>query len=392
MLFSLLGSAAATALIELMLYLLTQFLVDNKFKPAIWTINNIGSRPVMIIVGVVLFLVLFYWLSGVLIVGNMKKIGQGVQAIAEGRIGSQIALKGEDELAEIARSIDEMSGRWDRDLETIRHGLAEIAQGRFDYVIPEEAGGRLGEVAASINSMSRQLHHSIQEERTAEKTKNDLITGVSHDLRTPLTSILGFLEVIEEDRYKDEVELRYYVNIAYEKALSLKGLIDVLFEYTRINNGMPLKLEQLNMSGFIRQIAEELVPIAEQAGMTIRVDVPDDDCNIVADGDLLARVYENLMTNAIQYGRSGKFVDIGLRKEDKMLVVSVVNYGTPIPERDLPFIFDRFYRVESSRSKLTGGTGLGLAIAKSIVEVHGGTISARSDASATVFETRLRIA
>ncbi|MCR8645427.1 HAMP domain-containing histidine kinase [Paenibacillus sp. N1-5-1-14] len=384
----LLGSIAIAAVIELILYLLTEFLADYHVTPITWTINNIGSKPIMIVAGVFLFLGSFFWLSGGL-VRDMKKINHGVQSIASGRIGYKIPLRGKDELGEIAQSINQMSGHWNRYLEEITHGLTEIAQGRFENEIPVHGDSKLDEVASSINKMSKKLHHSIQEERIAEKTKNDLITGVSHDLRTPLTSVLGFLEVIEDNRYQDEVELRYYVNIAYEKALTLRGLIDNLFEYTRINNGMPLKVSRLDMSGFLRQVAEELVPIAEGAGMMIRVNTPQDGCTVIADGDLLVRAYENLITNAIQYGQSGKYVDIDLHQEDEELVVSVINYGDPIPERDLPFIFDRFYRVESSRSKLTGGTGLGLAITKSIIEVHGGKIAARSDASATLFETRL---
>jgi len=235
--------------------------------------------------------------------------------------------------------------------------------------------------------MSRQLHQSILEERNAEKTKNDLITGVSHDLRTPLTSILGFLEVIEEDRYQDEVELRYYVNIAYEKAQNLKKLIDDLFEYTRINNGLPLDIQKIDMAQFIRQLIEEFVPALEKSGMECKL-AAEEGLIIQADGAQLVRAYENLITNAIRYGDSGKKIDIAVRSDGNQVSISFTNYGDPIPERDLPFIFDRFYRVETSRSKQTGGTGLGLAITKSIVEIQGGEIRVRSDQQRTTFETR----
>lgn len=214
---------------------------------------------------------------------------------------------------------------------------------------------KLGEVAFSINQMSIQLKHSIAEERKAEKTKNDLITGVSHDLRTPLTSILGFLEVIEEDRYQDELEMRYYINIAYEKSLSLRRLIDELFEYTRINNGMPLELSELDIAGLIFQLEEEFVPVTENAGMEIRLNMQEGEFKIQADGGLLVRAYENIIANAIQYGQAGKYIDIDIAKDGDVLIVRIQNYGDPIPERDLPFIFERFYRVERSRSKQTGG-------------------------------------
>ncbi|MGN7354237.1 ATP-binding protein [Paenibacillus amylolyticus] len=356
--------------------------------PINWLIEYAGSVRVMIITGIVLFPITFF-LTSLRLVRDLREINTGLQEISAGRFGQVVRVKGKDELSVITESMNQLSSEWDHYLAEITRGLGEIASGQFDHQIPEIADHQLGEVALSINRMSMQLKHSIAEERKAEKTKNDLITGVSHDLRTPLTSILGFLEVIENDRYQDEVEMRYYVNIAYEKSLALQRLIDELFEYTRVNNGMPLELSELNMTGLIGQLAEEFVPITESAGMVIRLNVQEGDFKIQADGALLVRAYENILANAIQYGRTGKYIDIDIAQDGDMLVVRIQNYGVPIPERDLPFIFDRFYRVDSSRSKQTGGTGLGLAITKSIVEVHGGGITAHSNKKATWFETRL---
>ncbi|WP_411735621.1 ATP-binding protein [Paenibacillus sp. M2] len=356
--------------------------------PINWLIEYAGSVRVMIITGIVLFPITFF-LASLRLIRDLHEINTGLQEISAGRFGQVVRVKGKDELSVIAESMNQLSSEWDHYLAEITRGLGEIASGQFDHQIPEIADHQLGEVALSINRMSMQLKHSIAEERKAEKTKNDLITGVSHDLRTPLTSILGFLEVIENDRYQDEVEMRYYVNIAYEKSLALQRLIDELFEYTRVNNGMPLELSELNMTGLIGQLAEEFVPITESAGMEIRLNVQEGDFKIQADGALLVRAYENILANAIQYGRTGKYIDIDIAQDGDMLVVRIQNYGVPIPERDLPFIFDRFYRVDSSRSKQTGGTGLGLAITKSIVEVHGGGITAHSSKKATWFETRL---
>lgn len=236
---------------------------------------------------------------------DLQKIQTGLQDITAGRFDSRIELKSQDELGVVATSINRMTEQLNVYLEEIRNGLREIAKGNFDTDIPVQSGSQLGEVAESINQMSRQLHQSILEERNAEKTKNDLITGVSHDLRTPLTSILGFLEVIEEDRYQDEVELRYYVNIAYEKAQNLKKLIDDLFEYTRINNGLPLDIQKIDMAQFIRQLIEEFVPALEKSGMECKL-VAEEGLIIQADGAQLVRAYENLITNAIRYGDSGK--------------------------------------------------------------------------------------
>jgi signal transduction histidine kinase len=388
MLLMLLTSIGITAALLIILYALSTLILSIPVikPPLVWVINHIGSDPVMLVTGIILFFASYY-MSTKWFVLDLQKIQTGLQDITAGRFDSRIELKSQDELGVVASSINHMTEQLNVYLEEIRNGLREIAKGNFDTDIPVQSGSQLGEVAESINQMSRQLHQSILEERNAEKTKNDLITGVSHDLRTPLTSILGFLEVIEEDRYQDEVELRYYVNIAYEKAQNLKKLIDDLFEYTRINNGLPLDIQKIDMAQFIRQLIEEFVPALEKSGMECKL-AAEEGLIIRADGAQLVRAYENLITNAIRYGDSGKRIDIAVRSDGNQVSVSFTNYGDPIPERDLPFIFDRFYRVETSRSKQTGGTGLGLAITKSIVEIQGGEIRVRSDQQRTTFETR----
>ena len=143
------------------------------------------------------------------------------------------------------------------------------------------------------------------------------------------------------------------MNIAYEKAQNLKKLIDDLFEYTRINNGLPLDIREIDMAQFMRQLIEEFVPSLEKAGMECKL-AAEEGLVIRADGAQLVRAYENLISNAIRYGESGHRIDIAVRSVGGQVSISFTNYGDPIPERDLPFIFDRFYRVEASRSKQTG--------------------------------------
>lgn len=236
--------------------------------------------------------------------------------------------------------------------------------------------------------MTGKLSTAIEEEREAANTKNDLITGVSHDLRTPLTSVLGFLEYIEKDRYKTEVELRYYVNIAYEKSLTLKKLIDDLFEYTRVtNSGLPLNIEPVDLGKLLEQLVEEFTPVLEQADMSYRIQKDEGALIINGDPNELVRLYENLFTNAVRYGKEGKLLDISVYRKDNKVIALCTNYGPPIPATDIPHLFKRFYRVDKSRSRETGGSALGLAIAKSITELHGGTISARSSRKQTEFTT-----
>ncbi|MVP00876.1 sensor histidine kinase [Paenibacillus lutrae] len=334
--------AAATQLLMYQVMLILIYIEPFR-DPLRWVVNTIGSTPVMVFIGAFLFLCFFFLFS-------RKIIGY---------------------------------------LEEITLGLQEIAKGNLNYEIVARSSDELGVVVDNINQMTRKLRNSIEEERIAERTKNELITGVSHDLRTPLTSILGYLELIESDRYKDETELRYYTNIAYEKTKNLKKLIDYLFEYTSLHeNASVLKANTININGFLKQLAEEFIPALTKAGMSYRFGSDNEMVYIQADANQLVRAYENLISNAIRYGREGKFVDIQIKTSNGEAIVEIINYGEAIPEMDLPYIFDRFYRAEKSRSSQTGGTGLGLAIAKSIIEIHGGQISVQSNKSRTLFETR----
>lgn len=311
-----------------------------------WLVNHIGSVPLMIVVGVLCF-VLFFFLFSRKVMRVLDEITAGIQEVAKGELSHRIEVKTSDEF---------------------------------------------GVVAASINQMAEQLQVSLQEERNAVAAKNDLITGISHDLRTPLTSILGFLEYIEKDRYQDEIEMRYYVSIAYEKSLTLRKLIDDLFEYTRVSGGsLPLSLQALNLNSFLMQLAEEFAPMLEDAGMTYKIIGGQEPLWIQAAPGELVRAYENLFSNAIRYGSQGKRMEIGLALEGKEAVVRISNYGEPIPAQDLPHLFDRFYRVDKSRSRETGGTGLGLAIAKSMIELHRGSIAAYSENGRTDFVTRFPV-
>lgn len=272
----------------------------------------------------------------------------------------------------------------------ITEAVKRIAGGHFDERIPVRYNDEMGELAGNLNKMSEQLKTSIEEERRAQQTKNELITNVSHDLRTPLTSITGYLGLIEQDRYRDEVELRHYVHIAYEKSRRLHALIDDLFEYTRLSGGgLSLKRSTLDLVEMIGQLTAQFQFEMRQAGMEIRLSFPKGKVMVEADGEKLARVLDNLLANAVNYGKEGVYIDVMLETRGQEAVMEVVNYGDPIPPQDLPHIFDRFYRVEKSRSEETGGSGLGLAIAKQIVELHDGTIRAESDRSRTVFEIRL---
>lgn len=270
--------------------------------------------------------------------------------------------------------------------------LQKIAQGNLNIKIPVRESNELGELTKNINKMVEQLKTSIEDERNAERNKEELITSVSHDLRTPLTSILGYLELIVNNKYKDEEELKNYINIAYNKSQRLKKLIDQLFEFTKINyNNTKTEYSNINLSELLNQLTDEFFPIFQNEKMDCRLNLPLKKIYILGNGDMLVRAFENILTNAVRYGKNGKYVDIVLLQKNNTAIIKITNYGNTIPKHFLPFIFERFYRIEPSRSEATGGAGLGLAIAKSIIELHSGQISAYSDKEKTTFEISLKI-
>ncbi len=278
-------------------------------------------------------------------------------------------------------------------LEKISRTLQQTSLGKLDLVLPLRSPDELGELGENINRMTSRLKASLEEERDAERAKNELISSVSHDLRTPLTSVLGYLELIEKNPNTDPAVLRRYAEIAYHKSLRLKKLIDDLFEYTSVSQGA-LKFEpaRIDLKELLAQLAEEFTPIWQSENRGYRLTAAEPGYPVQADGNLMARVFENLLSNAVRYGRPGETIGIDLSRDGEWTVAAVRNGGDPIPAADLARIFDRFYRVDSSRSDRSGGTGLGLAIAKSIVDLHHGRIAARSDAGGTVFEVRLKSA
>lgn len=273
----------------------------------------------------------------------------------------------------------------------ISQTLRTIAGGDFDVYVPQRGEDELGELAENVNNMAARLRAAAAEEKKLEEAKNQLIAGVSHDLRTPLTSIIGYLELVVQQKYTSEQEMRQYANIAHQKSLRLQLLINDLFEYTRLNYGGQRNDWQLiGLNDLLQQLVEEWTWQFEQAEMELRLSLPSTKVEVKADGNLLARVFENLLANGIRYGQQGRYLDMELRLEAGAAVVRVISYGELIPRADWEQVFVSFYRVDESRSQRGGGSGLGLAIAKQIVDLHQGHISVRStEAEGTVFTVEL---
>lgn len=275
-------------------------------------------------------------------------------------------------------------------LEEIADGITDISAGNFGTRINIKHDDEFALIASRVNRMADDVKQLIEDNRKNEYTKNELITSVAHDLRTPLTSIIGYLDLVSKDSNLSGSVKQRYIEIAYSKSKRLEKLIEDLFAYTKFSFGeVVMDKSEIDMIKFVNQLVDEFYPSFQENGLDYDFTSNVPSAVVVADGNLLARAFANLISNAIKYGKDGKCVRLKLVKETDKIIVSVINYGKLIPEKDLKNVFNRFYRVEGSRSSETGGTGLGLAIAKSIIEMHEGTIDVRSDFDGTVFEVVL---
>ncbi|MBO0413833.1 HAMP domain-containing histidine kinase [Enterococcus hulanensis] len=271
----------------------------------------------------------------------------------------------------------------------LRHIINElhyIANGNYDYRIPFELRGDLSKVVDSINGLVDSTVAAIEDEREIEKSKDELITNVSHDIRTPLTSIIGYLGLIEDGQYQNNDEILKYTSIAYKKAKQMKSLVEDLFEYSKVRQpSVPVNTVSFDMVQLLEQLAADFELEAKKKNIQIQVETKENQLIMDGDTEKLVRVFNNLITNALKYGTEANKIVIEIEKAKNEAVVTVKNNGIPIPREALDQLFDRFYRVDGSRSQEISGTGLGLAIAQNIVNLHGGYIYAQSNDDWTSF-------
>ncbi|MCU1806424.1 HAMP domain-containing histidine kinase [Cytobacillus firmus] len=271
----------------------------------------------------------------------------------------------------------------------ISTGIHHLSRGDFSHHVQIESNDEFRDIAHDINLASEKLKQAVERGDFSESSKDQLVVNLAHDLRTPLTSVLGYLDLILKDESLTEEQVRHFLTIAFTKSQRLERLIDELFEITRMNYGMfPVEKKRLNLTDLLNQLKEELYPAFKKNHLTARMDSTPH-LPILADGELIARVFENLLTNAIRYGNEGQYVDINGTIDGDEVVVQVVNYGGSIPPDELPHLFDMFYTGDKARTHQEDSTGLGLFIAKNIVEQHNGTITAESNVIRTVFEVRI---
>lgn len=236
-----------------------------------------------------------------------------------------------------------------------------------------------------LNECKHILEKRDQDARQAEQRKNDLVVYLAHDIRTPLTSVIGYLELMKEAPELPLEQRAKYMSITLDKAYRLEQLISEFFEITRYNlQTIPLNKETLHLSYMLQQMAEEFYPVLSPGGKSVQVDVPEE-LTLPGDPDKLARVFNNILKNAAAYSYPNTAIVIHGQQEKEQIRITFTNQGPVIPPEQLTNIFEKFYRLDSARGSATGGAGLGLAIAKEIVTAHQGSISAKSEESGTVF-------
>lgn len=240
-----------------------------------------------------------------------------------------------------------------------------------------------------MNSIKRKLRQREEEAAESEQKKNDLLMYLAHDLKTPLTSIIAYLTILDDSENMPPEERKKCTHISLEKAVRLKELMDEFFEITRFSlEDMVLEKNPVNISMMLEQIADEAYAVLAEKGLRCQVDI-DEDLTVIGDADKLARVFDNLLRNAINYSYPDTCIKISAWSRQQSVYIDFVNQGPAIPEKQLTMIFEKFIRMDSARSSETGGAGLGLAIAKQIVTAHGGEIRAENCPEGIRFEVKL---
>lgn len=242
-----------------------------------------------------------------------------------------------------------------------------------------------------LNAVQNILTQREQAARAAEQRKNELVMYLAHDIRTPLTSIIGYLRLLEQIPDLPDEEKEKYVHISLEKTYRLEKMINEFFEITCYNTQqITIASKAIDLYYLLTQVIDEHLPLFTEHGNYITFHAAES-LEVCGDPERLARVFNNLLKNAVAYSSKGTEITVNAEESTEYIIVTVSNHGKTIPDDKLETLFEKFYRLDESRTSNTGGTGVGLAIAKEIVLLHGGTISADSKNGLTTFTVRLPI-
>jgi two-component system sensor histidine kinase VanS len=250
---------------------------------------------------------------------------------------------------------------------------------------PIKLSDELRPLETQLNQIKNTLRDREYQALQSEQRKNDLVVYLAHDLKTPLTSIIAYLSLLDEAPDMEIEQRAKYTGISLEKAKRLGELINEFFEITRYNlQNIILEKQKISLNMLLEQLIDEFYPVFQSKNIVCNIDMKDD-IELFVDAERMARVFDNLFRNAISYSFEGTPIDVIVETSEETVCITVRNQGKQIAEHKLNHLFEKFYRLDESRSTNTGGAGLGLAIAKEIVELHSGTIQAESNELYTQF-------
>jgi signal transduction histidine kinase len=273
-------------------------------------------------------------------------------------------------------------------LDRVLTAVSSVRAGKYRVALPDDNTDTLGELESGIVSMAAQIEEAFRVEKSIKASQDEFTANIAHDLRTPLTSIIGYLAFLTEKELPAAVYTKYAL-IAYNKAKQLETLIESLFDVSNlVAASLIVAKDRIDFRKLALQKQEDFYPQLSAADMELRVSIPAA-FPIRADGELLARVFDNLIDNTIRYAKEGKYIDITAKETDNSVLLLLTTHANPVPEGELNNIFDKLYRLDKSRAAETGGRGLGLFISRRIVELHGGRIRAYRAGNGTAFEITL---
>jgi signal transduction histidine kinase len=260
----------------------------------------------------------------------------------------------------------------------LKSAAEKLAQGDLKTRVPVQGHDEVAVLANTFNQMAEQLQTADQKQRELESLRRDLIAWVSHDLQTPLTSMRAILEAVSDGVVDDPETVKRYLNTAQRDVRNLSALIDDLFQMAQLDaGGFPLNKDKASLADLVSDTLESFTELAKQQEITLEGNVDPDVDPVNMDTQAIGRVLNNLIGNALRHANRGR-VSLWVRRSTQGVEVTISDTGEGIRVENIPHIFERFYRGEKSRNRVTGGAGLGLAIARGIVRAHGGDIRVES--------------
>lgn len=260
--------------------------------------------------------------------------------------------------------------------EKMQEFLTAFALEHTETRIDDRGNDELSAMAANINTMAEKIELQYQEKLRYDQSRQELVANLSHDLRTPLSSIIGYSEMLRDEIYESKEEEKQYIDIIHRKAQYMEYLLTELLEYSRLQLGkLVLDKTYMNLAELIREILIEYYPVIEKNGYELEIELPEDGAYGNWDKNRIGRVLRNLIDNALKYGMEGKKLRISLKQVKQEVVLEIQDYGVGMPEKEAEHIFEMFYRADAARNSKRGGMGLGLYISREIIRLHSGKIS-----------------